>query len=658
MNKNTIRNRILIYVIASGSLTLFLYSLANYFSQRQQVETSLRELALLTTENLGLQIQADFYQYKTMAEVLAAKEDVIAFVRGQKDRRISAVRRNPRLPLVLAHFAEARQQMPEAFDIFLGLSNTGNYISLKYEVYDDQAYDCRQRDWYINAENATGFVAGTIGYDYGDSSTSVNCMYPLRIDDQLYALLGIDIRTDFVREKIETLRFGQSGRAFLVMQDKQLFAFPGLDFAIGRYVENLDTLLTGASGFASLSESLWQNPEGTASVLIDGESHHVFYSSLGLLNWKLGIIVPDSEIMQPLHDLVWRVLLFFVIGLALMFAAAYIIARPIVKPVTELAERFDVLARSEGDLTQQLNVRSQGELGHLAAGFNAFLANIREIVQTIKYRTKNIDNSMLEVLEGSEAMHGNANKVSRQTSEIASATKELSQSIKQITANAKAMEQSISESAQAVASSSDDIERFIAGADDLVSNVQRISEALSGLGKFSEEIQATIAFIDDIADRVSLLALNASIEAASAGEHGYGFQVVANEVKGLSEKIFDQTSDTKKALRSLVTAISETQLSLSQLSDKAGAEVEHSQKAKEAITAMEAAIENANSSILEISSEAEEQANSTEMISRSIEDIAQNNRGFIDSIKSMDGNMKNIEKMVNELRQQIDKFNS
>jgi methyl-accepting chemotaxis protein len=654
MKIKTLKAKIVIYVLISGLLALLIFTIASYIKQRDRILSTVREVALEIVDKTAAKVESGYYRYETLNIYIIHHQNLINLAKTQKSRDVESVKRNKYYEPVLGFFRKIIKSFPEISDVFIGLENTGNYVSVKYGVYDDITYDCRIRPWYVNARNADGFVPGTMVYDAGDSSTSLTCLIPLRDENKkLLGIVGLDTQLDITLDLIKSIHYGENGRGFLVMQDKQMLYFPGLDFKIGRYLKDIDEEIPNTRGFAELDTLIWRNNTGSYTVTMRGRKYYVFYSSLKLLNWKLGIVIPEDEILAPAREVLTSSIFYFLLGLLLMLAASYFIANPVIRPMEELAERFEELSSREGDLTRKLRVREDNEIGKVSAGFNVFIENLRKAISLTKEKTSMIAAAIGQLVVSSNEMSENADKIASQTNEIATAAKELSQSIGQITRNARNMEKAISQSEADIENSSSDVEKFIAGADNLVEGVHTISESLTGLGEFTEKIEGTITFIDDIADRVSLLALNASIEAATAGEHGKGFQVVANEVKNLSDKIFGQTTDIKNNLGQLAKIIGDVQNDLQNLSNLANEEIEHSQKARSGILSMEKAIKDSHGSIMEISSEAGQQASSTELISMSIDDIAERNRKFLSSIKDAIIGIETISKMIMELQEQF-----
>ena len=659
MNYSTLRNKIILYVLFSGLLTLLIFTVAMYLSERFRTIEDTNNTALMTVEKVGSELQSGFYKYAAYDEIVVFDEVVRQFARTQTNRDLNSVRENHYFYSTIELFSKLREISPEVIDVFFGLENTGNYVSVKHGVYPDPDYDCRRRAWYANASKATGFVPGTMQHDAGDSTVNVTGLLPMREEDgTLLGIAGVDISIDFALDLIRNVRFGKQGKAFLVMQDKQLLHFPFLSFKVGRFMETFNDDLENASGFDVLDTLIWQQEKGVFSVQIEDEEYQVYWATMDLLNWKLGLLVPTSEIMEPANDVLKQSAIYLIFGILLMLAASFYIAFPIVRPMRDLAERFQDLAGAEGDLTYELEVTSGDEIGQVSSGFNLFLDKIRSLVETTKSNTRKIEVSIRKLAATSKDMNENAETISNQTNEIATAAKQLAQSIDQITGNTREMEQAISSSEETISASSGDMEKFIAGADSLVSGVKSVSDSLAGLDQFSEKIENTILFIDDIADRVSLLALNASIEAAAAGEYGRGFQVVANEVKNLSTKIFDQTREIKYNLGSLVKVLNDVKGDLEALSSLASEEIGYSQKAKNAIVAMESAISDSSASIREISAQAQEQSNSTQLITSSIEEIASNNELFLNSISESTKGVDTINTMAQDLHSLIRRFKS
>ena len=240
------------------------------------------------------------------------------------------------------------------------------------------------------------------------------------------------------------------------------------------------------------------------------------------------------------------------------------ISRGITKPVGKLVESSENVA--QGDLTKDIEVDSNDEIGILARSFDTMVSNLRNLVSEIQRTATTVTSTSQELASSAEEMNASTQQVSSaiqqiskgsqsqaaQVEDTANVMKEMSSSVKDVASRSK----SSAEKAKKMSESAEEGRKAVT---DTVSKMQEIQKVVNesagtieGLGKRSEEISQIVDVITNITDQTNLLALNAAIEAARAGEHGRGFAVVAEEVKNLAE-------DSKEAAERIAIMIKEIQ---------------------------------------------------------------------------------------------------
>ena len=253
----------------------------------------------------------------------------------------------------------------------------------------------------------------------------------------------------------------------------------------------------------------------------------------------------DDLIMQS------RILVIVLLVAAIVLSAilAVVIVRSITRPVAELIAANDRLA--EKDLTVAITLTGNDEIGHLADSSRRVIESLREILGQVSYNSGEIASASSQLRATAEQIATGAEEVASQTTAVATATEEMA-------ATSGDIAQSCVRAAEASKQSSDSATQGGAIVQETISGMARIAESVKdsartveSLGERSEQIGDIIATIQDIADQTNLLALNAAIEAARAGEQGRGFAVVADEVRALAERTTRATKEIGEMIKAI-----------------------------------------------------------------------------------------------------------
>jgi methyl-accepting chemotaxis protein len=305
---------------------------------------------------------------------------------------------------------------------------------------------------------------------------------------------------------------------------------------------------------------------------------------------------------------------------AAVLAFSFFITRGITKPVAALVASISEM-QAKKDLTKRLNLDRKDEVGMLAGSFDAFVSDVHTIVKSASATTRDVAAAATEIAASAEEMATGMRKQEQQAASVAAAATEMSASVSEVARQSSEARATADESRQRADGGSAIVQQTVSEIMGIADQVQESSKVISNLGKKSEQIGQIIGVINDIADQTNLLALNAAIEAARAGEHGRGFAVVADEVRKLAERT---TKATEEVAKSIQEVQHETNAAVSNI--KAGTErvtkgVDLANNAGQVLEKIVTGSKNVESMIQSIAAAAEEQSAATEQISRSLEQI-------------------------------------
>ncbi|MBW8183555.1 methyl-accepting chemotaxis protein [Shewanella nanhaiensis] len=502
------------------------------------------------------------------------------------------------------------------------------------EKYADKLneFGLREAEWYLCARDSMRpCLMEPYLYEIspGNNALMTSLTVPVIKGGKFSGLVGVDLNLPIFQQMIEEL----SGELFQGKAKVTLLSSKGLIVAASHYDKKA----------RPLKEAL---PEALASSLVNlakGEGHFensdeiaVAYPieiPLAASTWSLVIEVPKEEAfkpaillnnnMQEMANALGRLQLSLgvIVSLVAVFSI-WVVIRSIISPLKMIQSRVECLASAEGDLTQSIEVESHAELIALGSGFNAFITKLRLLIVELKQLAGQSQEESLSAASIAKQMR---DSVDGQNSEIESVVTAVNQMSAAALEVAKASEQTATETdtmSGNVKLSEEGLTKAMAHVTTMSTESNRAKEAVGKVSESSDNISTIVEVIRSIAEQTNLLALNAAIEAARAGEQGRGFAVVADEVRALASKTQASTDDITQLINSLQSEVSSATNVIESGAEMAKLAVAQTESALVSINAIVGQIDEISSQVTHIAAAAEEQSTVTEEVNKNITGIS------------------------------------
>jgi methyl-accepting chemotaxis protein len=341
-------------------------------------------------------------------------------------------------------------------------------------------------------------------------------------------------------------------------------------------------------------------------------------------------------------------------GSVLAFVLGLFLSRMITRPLAALADDAQQIA--SGDLTVQIQIRSKDEIGILAASFNSMADGLRSAIRQVSDTSSSLTSAASELLATSESISNGADAVANQAQTVATAGEEMAATSNDIASNCQSAAAGALDASNSASDGSVVVDKTVQAMGQIARRVKETADTVARLGQRSDQIGQIVGTIEDIADQTNLLALNAAIEAARAGEQGRGFAVVADEVRALAERttratkeISDMIRSIQSETRSAVTVMEEGVHEVAQGTDEAA-------RSGLALQTIMELVNNVSMQISQVATAAEEQTATTNEISQNMLQITDVVQQTAQGAKQSEAAAAELSKLAADLESLVHRF--
>ena len=492
-------------------------------------------------------------------------------------------------------------------------------------VFDVNDYDPRTRDWYQQALAKNR----TIMTDFYSDATTGELMVSIATPINRDGVVAGDVSLKSLNETISHVEFPGAVILILSEQFSQLASTdPGDELGIYFDIPELERQMAAQGS-------------GAADYQWAGVDKRAYFSDINLVDgnkWYLYVGVDKSVVYADIEAAFINALSTSAAILVIALAIVLLVLNKLYQPIIELKETVIDLSAGNGDLTRRLDVYSQDDLGQIADGINTFISNLQQMMLEVSQATTHISSGIEDLRFQSEQNTKVLQSHVEETDQVVTAINEMSITAETVSANAAQTSSHIQSTNEQAQQSKTIVSNAVTSVSALLEDVELMANNTSEMNRNSQDIADVLKVIGDIADQTNLLALNAAIEAARAGEQGRGFAVVADEVRALAARTQQSTSEIEQMLNKLTSGADSLVTNMNVIKTSCNNTADNTELVNKGLDTMADSITEVNNLAVEIATAAEQQSAVSEEISKNMASI----REMVDTLeKSGQQNLDN-----------------
>ncbi|CAH0142238.1 methyl-accepting chemotaxis protein [Pseudomonas mediterranea] len=611
----------LIVIAAFASFTAY-----NDYLQRNAIrddlDSYLHEMSDVTASNIQTWLSGRILLIENLAQNIAVTPDQAGVTRLLEQKALTST-------FMASYLGDAK----------------GSFI-IRPDAKMPDGFDPRVRPWYKGAESS---ATATLTEPYIDAASGgliISIASASRNNGQSVGVVGGDLSLQTIIDNLKTVDFDGMGYAYLVSADGKILVHP-------------DKALV----MKTLNDAYPQNTPKISDqineVEVDGHTRIVTFTPIkGLpsVNWYVGVSVDKDQAYSMLSNFRTSAVIATVIAVVFIIALLSMLIRLLIQPLHVMTRAMEDIADGEGDLTKRLTIQNQDEFGILGTAFNRFVERIHGSIREVSSATEHVNEVALRVVSASNSSMVNSDEQSSRTNSVAAAINQLGAAAQEIARNAAQASHQASDARGLAEDGQQVVDRSIAAMNRLSDLLSTSSSNIESLNSKTVNIGQILEVITSISQQTNLLALNAAIEAARAGEAGRGFAVVADEVRNLAHRTQESAQQVQTMIEELQVGARASVTTMNDSQRHSQESVEIANQAGERLNSVTQRIGEIDGMNQSVATATEEQTAVVESINVDITEINTLNQEGVENLQSTLRACSDLERQAARLKQLVGSF--